>query len=198
VSEPEATRDQRSVAGRAVPTPVQPAEGFGALVRAYRRRWGLTQAQVAAQCGLSRQFVSDVERGRVPDVASWQERTLPLVGLLGIPPEELTGLGVLTKPEARLLRLAGQAGTVTRSQATGQVRLALSVAELGELAAAAAELAGQAQAEAGDPHAAVLHARTHVRWLLGLVGCWDYRLTPITPPAAGTAMVVQPAGAGDR
>ena len=175
----------------------------------------MTHAQLAEQCGLSRQFVSNVERGRVPGIQEWQERTLPLVSVLGIPPEELTGLGVLSRPEARLLRLAGQTGTVSRSQATGQVRLALSAADLGELAAAAAELAletevtlaavaaerGEAPPAPGDQRAhqaAVGHARTHVRWLLGLLGCWDYRLTPTTPPAAdASAMVVPSAGAGD-
>jgi hypothetical protein len=112
-------------------------------------------------------------------------------------PEELTGLGVLSEPEARLLRLAGQA-EASRSRATGQVRLNLTVAELGELAEVAAELAietevmlaavaagrGEAPRGPGDGQAhqaAVPHARTHVRWLLGLLGCWEYRLKPSTP-----------------
>jgi transcriptional regulator with XRE-family HTH domain len=47
----------------------------------------MSQAQVAEQCGFSRQFVSDVERGRVPGIQEWQDRTLPLIGVLGIPPE---------------------------------------------------------------------------------------------------------------
>jgi transcriptional regulator with XRE-family HTH domain len=174
------------------------AEDFGALVRAYRQRSGMTQAQLAEQCGLSWWFVSDVERGQVPGIEEWQERALPLVGVLGIPPEELTGLGVLDQAEARLLRLAGQAAA-SRSRATGQVRLSLSVAELGELAAVAAELAiqtqmtlatvaarrGEAPPAPGDEQAhqaAVLDAKTHVRWLLGMVGCWDFRLIPSAPP----------------
>lgn len=207
MSEPDAGRDQLNVLDDAVSTPLQSeqgAEGFGVLVRSYRHQRGMTQGQVAARCGFSRQFVSDVERDRVPDIEQWQERTLPLVGVLRIPPEDLTQLGVLTGPEARLLRLAGSAGMVSRSWATGQVRVDLNVAELGELAAVAAELAGAVHAEPGDDARAlaVSHARTRVIWLLGLVGCWGYRLQPTAPAgatvaASAMAAVVPSAGEGD-
>jgi hypothetical protein len=113
--------------------------------------------------------------------------------MLGIPPEELTGLGVLSQPEARLLRLAGR--LAPRSLATGRMRLAPSVAKLGELAAVAAELASEVQAKVGDRTRRVLYARTHVRWLQGMVECWNHRLPP-NPPRPRPKAAAVPVGAG--
>lgn len=42
----------------------QPAQELGARVRRYRHNLGVSQEKLAEQCGLSRNYVSDVERGQ--------------------------------------------------------------------------------------------------------------------------------------
>ena len=56
--------------------------GFGALLRRYRMRAGLTQAALAAEAGLSLRGISDLERGlrRVPYPATVKR----LVATLGL------------------------------------------------------------------------------------------------------------------
>jgi transcriptional regulator with XRE-family HTH domain len=39
--------------------------GFGPLLRAHRREFGLTQEELARRCGLSDRAIRDLERGRV-------------------------------------------------------------------------------------------------------------------------------------
>lgn len=39
--------------------------GFGPLLRARRREFGLTQEELARRCGLSDRAIRDLERGRV-------------------------------------------------------------------------------------------------------------------------------------
>lgn len=43
---------------------VYSSQDLGCAVRAFRKREGLTQIQLADFCGLSASFISDVERGK--------------------------------------------------------------------------------------------------------------------------------------
>lgn len=46
-------------------SPPVDSTGFGPLLRAHRREFGLTQEELARRCGLSDRAIRDLERGRV-------------------------------------------------------------------------------------------------------------------------------------
>ena len=54
---------------------------IGASLADYRRRAGLTQAELADMCGIHRSYLSDLERG---SVASQVERLFRVVRQLGL------------------------------------------------------------------------------------------------------------------
>jgi transcriptional regulator with XRE-family HTH domain len=72
-------------------------------MRTYRHRQGLTQQEVAVRCGVSQQFVSEIERGRLYEVED--RRALPLAAVLRIPPEGLAWAVTPGEPESRLPQL---------------------------------------------------------------------------------------------
>lgn len=43
---------------------IRSAEEFGALVRAYRKKQGWTQTQLAERCGTGQRFIVDLENGK--------------------------------------------------------------------------------------------------------------------------------------
>ena len=57
------------------------AEAFGRAVRAYRKRQGVTQIQIAAVANTGTRFISDLENGK-PSVQLG--KALKVAGLLGI------------------------------------------------------------------------------------------------------------------
>jgi DNA-binding XRE family transcriptional regulator len=62
---------------------------FGGRLHWFRRRQGLSQGQLAQKAGMTRHFVSRLERGtRVPTVAV----LLALAGALGLTPDSLLGV----------------------------------------------------------------------------------------------------------
>jgi ribosome-binding protein aMBF1 (putative translation factor) len=62
---------------------------FGGRLHWFRRRQGLSQGQLARKAGMTRHFVSRLERGtRVPTVAV----LLALAGALGLTPDSLLGV----------------------------------------------------------------------------------------------------------
>lgn len=58
------------------------ATDFGQAVRAARKEAGLSQAQLAEQCGCSQRFVSEVERGKATAEIG---KALRLADELGVP-----------------------------------------------------------------------------------------------------------------
>ena len=72
---------------------VQPSEqpSFGNLVQAYRQQRGWTQGELAARWGYTREYVSQIERGkRKLDKA---EQVVKLADILDIPSEKLEAIG---------------------------------------------------------------------------------------------------------
>ncbi len=65
--------------------------GFGKLVRAYRQQRGWTQEKLAERWGFTREYVSQIERGKRK--LDRQEQVLRLADILGIPDERLTAIG---------------------------------------------------------------------------------------------------------
>lgn len=61
---------------------VRSARTLGMLVREQRRRLGLTQAQLARRAGVSRQWLSGLERGREGAELGRVLRTLACVGVI--------------------------------------------------------------------------------------------------------------------
>ena len=67
---------------------------FGQTIRDRRRQEGLSQAVLAQQAGISRNYLSQIERGKATNL-SWQLRQT-LTSLLGIQEAELTANSELT------------------------------------------------------------------------------------------------------
>jgi hypothetical protein len=188
---------------------------FGALVRAWRQRARLTH-DLAVRCCWQPdpgQIVA-IEQGEPMQLAEHQ--ALALIGALGIPPEELVGIGLLDSAEAGLLRLVGSAGVGVEDADTGEVSVALTVDQLAELAGLAVELVAAARSlppgsmperpwrqvwpgfTAKSPEqrgeAALVEGR--VRWLLAMVRCGEYRPKPHSTPTV--YRVLSESGTGDR
>ena len=61
---------------------IEDSSDFGRVVRTARKEAGLSQAQLAMQCGCSQRFVSEVERGKR---TAELEKCLKLLRSLGVP-----------------------------------------------------------------------------------------------------------------
>jgi hypothetical protein len=118
---------------------------FGALVRTWRQRAGLTRYVLAVRCCWepdARQ-VAAIEQSE--PIQLEEHHALVLMAALGIPPEELARLGLLGTAEAALLRLLGSVGLTITDPDTGEVSVPLTVDQLAELAGLAVELAAVAR-----------------------------------------------------
>lgn len=60
---------------------VYDATSFGAAIREFRSQRGLSQEQLATLCGVSRPYLSDLERGKVTEQL---ERLVRILELLGV------------------------------------------------------------------------------------------------------------------
>ena len=90
--------------------------GFGALLRRYRMRAGLTQAALAAEAGLSLRGISDLERGlrRVPYPATVKR----LVATLGLGMAEQAALRAAKRTRPDALRRTPHRLTICRPAST--------------------------------------------------------------------------------
>lgn len=101
--------------------------GFGALVRTYRQRAGLSRYELAVRCCWEPDpgQVAAIEHGEPIQVE--EPHVLAVVGALGVPPEELAPIRLLSTAEAALLRLVGSVGLTVTDPDTGEVSVPLSV-----------------------------------------------------------------------
>jgi transcriptional regulator with XRE-family HTH domain len=66
------------------------ANGFGAALREYRRKAGISQRELAERTGLDFSYISKIENGRIPSPAA--DTIVMICEVLEIPPEELLAL----------------------------------------------------------------------------------------------------------
>jgi transcriptional regulator with XRE-family HTH domain len=65
---------------------------FGKLVKSFREQRGWSQGQLAEKWGHTREYVSQIERGK-RKLEKW-EQVMRLADILDIPPERLDAIGI--------------------------------------------------------------------------------------------------------